>query len=69
MASDWTRAILGTRSRLLTVLGVLVMLVVFVPILLLVLGLIVPAAVSVILGLIGVAAVVTALLPGRRRWR
>ena len=69
MAGDWTRAFLGTRSRLLTVLGVLVMLVVFVPILLLVLGLVVPAVVSVLVGLLGVAAVVLALMPGRRRWR
>ncbi len=69
MANDWTRALLGTRPRLLTVLGVLVALVVLVPILLLVLGLILPAAVSMLVGLIGVAVVVMALLPGRRRWR
>jgi hypothetical protein len=69
VASDWTRALLGTRSRLLTVLGVLVMLLVFVPIVLLVLGLVVPAVVSLLVGLIGVAVVVMALLPGRRRWR
>ena len=67
--SDWTRALLGTRSRLLTVVAVLVMLVVFVPIALLVFGLVVPAAVSVVVGLIGLAGVVIALLPGRRRWR
>lgn len=69
MANDWTRALLGTRSRLLTVLGVLVTLVIVVPIVLLVLGLVVPAAVSVLVGLIGLAVVVMALLPGRRRWR
>lgn len=69
MANDWTRALLGARSRLLTVLGVLVTLVIVVPIVLLVLGLVVPAAVSVLVGLIGLAVVVMALLPGRRRWR
>lgn len=69
VASDWTRALLGTRSKLLTVLGVLVLLVVFVPIVLLVLGLVVPAIVSVLVGLIGVAVVIMGLLPGRRRWR
>lgn len=69
MANDWTRALLGTRSRLLTVLGLIVTLVVLVPVVLLVLGLVVPAAVSVLVGLIGLAAVVIALLPGRRRWR
>jgi hypothetical protein len=69
VANDWTRALLGTRSRLLTVLGVLVTLVVVVPIVLLVLGLVVPAAGSVLVGLIGLAVVVMALLPGRRRWR
>lgn len=65
----WTRALLGTRSRLLTVVAVVVMLVVVVPIVLLVFGLVVPAAVSVLVGLLGLAGVVMALLPGRRRWR
>ena len=69
MASDWTRAVLGTRSRLLTVVGVIILLVVVLPIVLLVLGLYVPAAVSVLVGLIGLAWLVMALLPGRRRWR
>ena len=69
MASDLTRALLGTRSRLLTVVGVLLLLVLVVPVLLLVLGLPAVAAVSVLLGLLGFAAVVMALLPGRRRWR
>lgn len=69
VANDWTRALLGNRSRLLTVLGVLVTLVVFLPIVLLVLGLVVPAGVSVLVGLAGLAGVVMALLPGRRRWR
>ena len=69
MANDWTRALLGTRSRLFTVVGVVVTLVVLLPIVLLVLGLFVPAAVSVLVGLVGLAAVVMALLPGRRRWR
>lgn len=69
VANDWTRVLLGTRSRLLTVLGVLVTLVVLVPIVLLVLGLPLPAAVSTLVGLIGLAGVVLALLPGRRRWR
>ena len=69
MGSDWTRAALGTRSRLLTVVGVIIVLVVVLPIVLLVLGLYVPAAVSVLLGLIGLAWMVMALLPGRRRWR
>jgi hypothetical protein len=67
--SEWTRALLGTRSRLLTVLAVLVLLVVVVPIVLLVLGLVLPAAVSVLVGLLGAAAVVMSLLPGQRRWR
>lgn len=69
MASDWTRALLGTRSRLLTVVGAVIVLVVVLPIVLLVLGLYVAAAVSVLVGLIGLAVVVMALLPGRRRWR
>ncbi len=69
MASDWTRAVLGTRSRLLTVVGVIIVLVVVLPIVLLVLGLYVPAVVSVLVGLIGLALTVMALLPGRRRWR
>ncbi len=69
MASDWTRAVLGTRSRLLTVVGTIIVLVVVLPIVLLVLGLYVPAAISVLLGLIGLAWLVMALLPGRRRWR
>ena len=67
--SDLTRALLGTRSRLFTVMGVVVMLILVVPIVLLVLGLVVPAAISVLVGLVGLAAVVMALLPGRRRWR
>ena len=67
--SDWRRALLGTRSRLLTVVAVLVGLIVVVPIVLLVSGLVVPAVVSVMVGLIGVAGVVMALLPGRRRWQ
>lgn len=67
--TDWARALLGTRSRLLTVVAVVVMLVVVVPIVLLVFGLVVPAAVSVMVGLLGLAGVVMALLPGRRRWR
>ncbi len=69
MASDWTRAVLGTRSRLLTVVGVIIVLVVVLPIVLLVFGLYVPAAVSVVVGLLGLAWMVMALLPGRRRWR
>ncbi|MGI8806576.1 MAG: hypothetical protein ACR2KK_01735 [Acidimicrobiales bacterium] len=69
MASDWTRAVLGTRSRLLTVVGMIIVLVVVLPIVLLVLGLYVPAAVSVVVGLLGLALLVMALLPGRRRWR
>ena len=69
VASDWTRAMLGTRSRLLTVVAVLVILLVAMPIIFLVLGLVVPAAVSSLVGLIGFAGLVMALLPGRRRWR
>jgi hypothetical protein len=69
VASDWTRSVLGTRSRLLTVVGVIIVLVVVLPIVLLVLGLYVPAAVSVLVGLLGLAWMVMALLPGRRRWR
>ncbi|MDQ3640961.1 MAG: hypothetical protein M3450_05705 [Actinomycetota bacterium] len=67
--SDLTRALLGTRSGLFTVMGVVVMLIVVMPIVLLVLGLPVPAAISVLVGLVGLATVVMALLPGRRRWR
>ena len=69
MSNTWNRALLGTQTRLLSVVGVLVLLVVFAPIALLLLGLIVPAAASLVLGLLGFAAVVLALLPGRRRWR
>ena len=67
--SDLTRALLGTRARLFTVMGVVVMLILVVPIGLLVLGLVVPAAICLLAGLVGLAAVVMALLPGRRRWR
>ena len=67
--SDLTRALLGTRSRLFSVMGVVVLLILVAPIVLLVLGLVVPAAVSVLVGLLALAAVVMALLPGRRRWR
>jgi len=69
VASTWNRALLGTRTRFLSVVGVLVLLVVFVPIALLLLGLVVPAALSVLAGLLGFGVVVLALLPGRRRWR
>jgi hypothetical protein len=64
VASTWTRTILGTRSRLLSVIGVLVVLILVLPIVLLVLGLVVPAVVSVVIGLLGMATVVRALLPG-----
>ena len=67
--SDWKRTLLGTRSRLFSVMGVVVLLILVAPIVLLVLGLVVPAAICVLVGLIGLAAVVMALLPGRRRWR
>lgn len=67
--SDLTRALLGTRWRLLTALGIVVVLVLVLPIVLLVFGLVVLAAVSVVLGAMCLAAVVLALLPGRRRWR
>lgn len=60
---------LGTRSKLFGIVGALVVLVVVVPILLVVFGLYVPAAVSVLVGLVGLAVVVMALLPGQRRWR
>ncbi len=69
VVSDWRRALLGTRSRLLTVVAVLIVLLVFAPIVLIVLGLVIPAALSVVVGLIGLAGIVMALLPGRRRWR
>ena len=49
--------------------GTLLLLVVVVPIVLVVFGLVIPAAVSVLVGLAGLAAVVLALLPGRRWWR
>ncbi len=67
--SDLTRALLGTRARLLSAVALLFVLMVVLPIVLLVLGLPVPAAVSVLIGLVGLAAMVMALLPGRRRWR
>ena len=67
--SDLTRALLGTRGRLLSVVALLFVLIVVVPIALLVVGFPVPAAVSVLVGLVGLAALVMALLPGRRRWR
>jgi len=49
--------------------AVLIMLLVFAPIVLIVLGFVIPAALSVVIGLIGLAGTVMALLPGRRRWR
>ncbi|HEV2760333.1 MAG TPA: hypothetical protein VGV86_12270 [Acidimicrobiales bacterium] len=67
--SDFTRSVLGTRSGLLTVMGVVVLLILVAPIVLLVLGLVVPAAISLLVGLLALAALVMALLPGRRRWR
>lgn len=66
MAGDLTRAVLGTRGRLLGVVGTLLLLVVAVPICLLVFGLIVPAVASLVVGLLGLGVVVMALLPGRR---
>lgn len=69
MGGEWTRTLLGTRGRLFGVVGTLLLLVVVVPIVLVVFGLVIPAAVSVLVGLAGLAAVVLALLPGRRRWR
>lgn len=66
MASDWTRTVLGTRARLLGVVGGLLVLVLVVPVVLVVFGLYVVAGASVLLGLLGIAAVVVALLPGRR---
>ena len=69
MVNDWTRAVLGTRAKLLGVVGALVLLVLVVPVVLVVLGLVLPAAVCVLVGLLGLALVVRALLPGRRRWR
>ena len=65
---DLTRAMLGTRSRMLSVVGTLVLLVLVVPVVLLVLGLVVPAVISAAVGVAGLALVVFALLPGRRRW-
>ncbi len=69
MANDWTRAMLGTRAKLLGVIGAVVLLVLVAPAVLLVFGLLIPAVVCVLAGLLGLAVVVTALLPGRRRWR
>ena len=69
MAGEWTRALLGTRGRLFGIVGTLLLLVLVVPIVLVVFDLLVPAALSVLVGLIGLAVVVLALLPGRRRWR
>lgn len=54
----------GTRSRLLSAVGVLVALILVLPIVLLVFGLVVLAAVSVLVGLAGAAVVVWSLLPG-----
>ncbi len=68
MAGEWTRTLLGTRGRLFGIVGTLLVLVFVVPVVLVVFGLFVPAAVSVLVGLIGLAVVVLALLPGRRRW-
>ncbi len=68
MAGEWTRTLLGTRGKLFGVIGVLLALVLVVPVVLVVFGLVVPAAVSLVVGLIGLAMVVLALLPGRRRW-
>ena len=68
MAGDLTRAMLGTRSRLLGVVGSLVLLVLVVPIVLLVLGLVIPAVISAAIGVAGFVLVVMALMPGRRRW-
>ncbi len=68
MAGDLTRALLGTRGRMLSVVGVLLLLVIVVPIVLAVFGLYIVAAISVLVGLGGLALVVFALLPGRRRW-
>ena len=64
MASTWARTILGTRSKLLSMIAVLAVLIVVLPIVLLIFGLIVPAVVSLLIGLAGTAAVVRALLPG-----
>jgi|GEM_PF-5745798 len=50
------------------VVGSLVLLVLVVPVVLLVLGLVVPAVISALVGVAGLALVVFALLPGRRRW-
>lgn len=69
MASDLTRAMLGTRGRLLGIVGTLILLVVAVPIACLVFGLVVPAIVSALVGVGGFVVVVLALLPGRRSWR
>lgn len=69
MAGELTRSLLGTRSKLFGVVGTLVLLAVVVPIVLVVLDLVVPAVVSFAVGAVGLALVVMALLPGRRRWR
>ena len=69
MAGELTRSLLGTRSKLFGVVGTLVLLLVVVPIVLVVLDLVVPAVVSFAVGAVGLALVVLALLPGRRRWR
>jgi len=69
VAGELTRSLLGTRSKLFGVVGTLVLLAVVVPIVLVVLDLVVPAVVSFAVGAVGLALVVMALLPGRRRWR
>ncbi len=68
MAGEWTRTLLGTRGRLFGVIGTLLLLVVAIPVVLAVLGLYVVAGLSVGVGLVGLALVALALLPGRRRW-
>ena len=69
MAGEWTKAMLGTRSRLLGAVAAIVVLILVVPVVLVVFGLYVPAAISVLVGLLALAGVVLALLPGRHRWR
>jgi hypothetical protein len=69
VAGELTRSLLGTRSKLFGVVGTLVLLAVVVPVVLVVLDFVVPAVVSFAVGAVGLALVVMALLPGRRRWR
>jgi hypothetical protein len=58
--------LLGTRAKLLGVVGTLLLLLIVVPVVLIVFGLYIGAALSAVVGLAGLVLVAVALLPGRR---